>query len=173
MISMDEQIATYEAILAEGVKRLKAMGFSPRARPGMGAAGQEIAGVAEEIGQTSSSWSSPSGRWRDGWLALSAPTWSSIFAAVFGGPNRNQRRSICPADGGRRAGVVSGAQEGMCRDCGFVAGWDQSIRLIGDGDGALASRVPRRTNGSGCTNCYRSRSKDGIYPRFAISWTVN
>jgi nucleotide-binding universal stress UspA family protein len=50
MIPMDEQIATYEAILAEGAKRLKAMGFSPTARLGMGAAGQEIAGVAEEIG---------------------------------------------------------------------------------------------------------------------------
>jgi nucleotide-binding universal stress UspA family protein len=50
MIPMDEQIATYEAILAEGVERLKAMGFSPTARLGMGAAGQEIAGVAEEIG---------------------------------------------------------------------------------------------------------------------------
>jgi nucleotide-binding universal stress UspA family protein len=50
MIPMDEQIATYEAILAEGVKRLKAMGFSPTARLGMGAAGQEIAGVAEKIG---------------------------------------------------------------------------------------------------------------------------
>lgn len=49
MIPMDEQIATYEAILAEGVKRLKAMGFSPTARLGMGAARREIAGVAEEI----------------------------------------------------------------------------------------------------------------------------
>jgi hypothetical protein len=43
-------IAIYKAILAEGVERLKAMGFSPTARLGMGAAGQEIAGVAEEIG---------------------------------------------------------------------------------------------------------------------------
>jgi len=50
MVSMDEQFATYEAILAEGVERLKAIGFSPTARLGMGAAGQEIAGVAEEIG---------------------------------------------------------------------------------------------------------------------------
>ena len=50
MISMDEQFAAYQAILAEGVERLKAMGFSPTARLGMGAAGQEIAGVAEEIG---------------------------------------------------------------------------------------------------------------------------
>jgi nucleotide-binding universal stress UspA family protein len=48
-ISMDAEIATYEAILAEGVERLKTMGFSPTARLGMGGAGQEIAGVAEEI----------------------------------------------------------------------------------------------------------------------------
>jgi len=47
---MDDQIATYKAILAEGVERLKAMGFSPTARLGRGAAGQEIVGVAEEIG---------------------------------------------------------------------------------------------------------------------------
>jgi nucleotide-binding universal stress UspA family protein len=49
-ISMDDQIATYKAILAEGVERLKTMGFSPTARLGMGAPGPEIAGVAEEIG---------------------------------------------------------------------------------------------------------------------------
>ena len=50
MASMDEQVSTYTAILAEGVERLKTMGFSPTARLGMGAAGHEIAGVAEEIG---------------------------------------------------------------------------------------------------------------------------
>src|SRR3984893_689709 len=49
-ISMDERIATYKTILAEGVERLKAMGFTPTSRLGMGSAGQEIAGVAEEIG---------------------------------------------------------------------------------------------------------------------------
>jgi nucleotide-binding universal stress UspA family protein len=49
-IPIDEQIANYQAILAEGVERLKALGFSPTARLGMGAAGQEIAKVAEEIG---------------------------------------------------------------------------------------------------------------------------
>jgi nucleotide-binding universal stress UspA family protein len=49
-ISMDEQIATYKAILAEGVERLKAMGFTPTSRLGMGSAELEIAGVAEEIG---------------------------------------------------------------------------------------------------------------------------
>jgi nucleotide-binding universal stress UspA family protein len=50
MISMDEQFEIYRNILAEGVERLKAMGFSPTARLGMGAPGPEIAGVAEEIG---------------------------------------------------------------------------------------------------------------------------
>jgi nucleotide-binding universal stress UspA family protein len=49
-IPAEEQIATYKAILAEGVERLRAIGFSPTAQLGMGAAGQEIAGVAEEIG---------------------------------------------------------------------------------------------------------------------------
>jgi len=49
-IPIDEQIANYQAILSEGVERLKALGFSPTARLGMGAAGQEIAKVAEEIG---------------------------------------------------------------------------------------------------------------------------
>jgi nucleotide-binding universal stress UspA family protein len=50
MISMDEQFEIYQEILAEGVERLKAMGFSATARLGMGAPGPEIAGVAEEIG---------------------------------------------------------------------------------------------------------------------------
>ena len=49
MISMDEQFANYQAILAEGVERLKAMGFSPTARLGMGDAGQVITEVAREI----------------------------------------------------------------------------------------------------------------------------
>jgi len=49
-IPIDEQIANYQAILAEGVERLKALGFSPTARLGMGAAGEEIAEVAKEIG---------------------------------------------------------------------------------------------------------------------------
>jgi nucleotide-binding universal stress UspA family protein len=49
-VPVEEQIAIYKAILAEGADRLNAMGFSPTARLGMGAAGQEIAGVAEEIG---------------------------------------------------------------------------------------------------------------------------
>jgi hypothetical protein len=48
-IPIDEQIANYKAILAEGVERLKALGFSPTARLGMGAAGKEIAEAAEEI----------------------------------------------------------------------------------------------------------------------------
>jgi nucleotide-binding universal stress UspA family protein len=49
MISMDDQYVTYEAILAEGVERLRSMGFTPTARLGMGAPGPEIVGVAEEI----------------------------------------------------------------------------------------------------------------------------
>jgi nucleotide-binding universal stress UspA family protein len=49
-IPIDEQIANYKAILSEGVERLRALGFSPTARLGMGAAGKEIAEVAEEIG---------------------------------------------------------------------------------------------------------------------------
>lgn len=50
MIPMEEQVEPYKAILAEGVERLKAMGFSPTARLAIGGAGQQIAGVAEEIG---------------------------------------------------------------------------------------------------------------------------
>jgi nucleotide-binding universal stress UspA family protein len=46
----DEQTATYEAILAEGVERLKALGFSPTSRLETGDAGQKIAEFAEEIG---------------------------------------------------------------------------------------------------------------------------
>ena len=49
-ISVTEQIETYQKILDEGVERLRAMGFSPTARLGMGEAGREIAGVAKEIG---------------------------------------------------------------------------------------------------------------------------
>jgi nucleotide-binding universal stress UspA family protein len=49
MISMDEQFANYQEILAEGVERLKTMGFSPTARLGMGDAGQVITEVAREI----------------------------------------------------------------------------------------------------------------------------
>jgi nucleotide-binding universal stress UspA family protein len=49
-IPVNEQIANYKGILAEGVERLKALGFSPTARLGMGAAGEEIAEVAKEIG---------------------------------------------------------------------------------------------------------------------------
>ena len=50
VIPIDDQIAAYKAILAEGVERLKAMGFSPTARLGMGAAGPEIVEVADEVG---------------------------------------------------------------------------------------------------------------------------
>jgi nucleotide-binding universal stress UspA family protein len=48
-IPMELQTADYEAILAEGVERLKKLGFSPVSRLEMGDAGQKIADVAEEI----------------------------------------------------------------------------------------------------------------------------
>jgi nucleotide-binding universal stress UspA family protein len=49
-VPMDEQTANYEAILAEGVERLEALGFSPTSRLETGNPGQKIADVAEEIG---------------------------------------------------------------------------------------------------------------------------
>ena len=49
-VPMDEQTAKYEAILAEGVERLKALGFSPTSRLETGDAGQKVAEFAEEIG---------------------------------------------------------------------------------------------------------------------------
>ncbi|MGY4310775.1 universal stress protein [Bradyrhizobium sp. JR3.5] len=49
-IPIDEQTTNYRAILAEGVERLKALGFSPTARLETGDPGHEIADVAEEIG---------------------------------------------------------------------------------------------------------------------------
>jgi nucleotide-binding universal stress UspA family protein len=49
-IPIDEQTANYKAVLAEGVERLKALGFSPTSRLETGDAGQKIADVAEEIG---------------------------------------------------------------------------------------------------------------------------
>ncbi|HKH02728.1 MAG TPA: universal stress protein [Bradyrhizobium sp.] len=50
VLPITEQIEDYKKILAEGVERLKIMGFSPTARLGIGEAGREIANVAEEIG---------------------------------------------------------------------------------------------------------------------------
>ena len=41
---------TYEAVLAEGVQRLEAIGFTPQSRLGWGQPGSEIVAVAEEIG---------------------------------------------------------------------------------------------------------------------------
>jgi nucleotide-binding universal stress UspA family protein len=49
VIPVEDQISSYKNILAEGVARLKAMGFSPSARLGMGDAGQIITEVAHEI----------------------------------------------------------------------------------------------------------------------------
>jgi len=50
VLPIAEQIEDYKKILGEGVERLKAMGFSPTARLGIGEAGREIAKVAQEIG---------------------------------------------------------------------------------------------------------------------------
>src|ERR1700676_4906926 len=49
-IPIDEQTANYKSILAEGVERLKALGFSPTSRLETGDAGQKLAEFAEEIG---------------------------------------------------------------------------------------------------------------------------
>ena len=50
VIPIVEQVGNYQEILDEGVKRLKAMGFSPTAKLTIGEAGREIAKVAAEIG---------------------------------------------------------------------------------------------------------------------------
>jgi nucleotide-binding universal stress UspA family protein len=105
-IPIDEQIANYKAIFAEGVERLKALGFSPTARLGMGAAGKEIAEVAEEIGANLV----VVGHRPSGPLVVRfrrhLPDQASSLQCLSG-PNRNQRRSIYPANGGRRAGIDS------------------------------------------------------------------
>ncbi|THD64861.1 MAG: universal stress protein [Bradyrhizobium sp.] len=49
VLPVDDQISNYKNILAEGVERLKAMGFSPTARLGRGDAGHVITEVAHEI----------------------------------------------------------------------------------------------------------------------------
>ena len=49
-IPIDEQKENYKAVLAEGVERLKALGFSPTSRLETGEPGQKIAEFAEEIG---------------------------------------------------------------------------------------------------------------------------
>jgi nucleotide-binding universal stress UspA family protein len=49
-VPIDEQTANYESVLAEGVERLKALGFSPTAKLEAGDPGHKIADVAEEIG---------------------------------------------------------------------------------------------------------------------------
>jgi len=56
-IPIDEQTANYKSVLAEGVKRLKALGFSSISRWETGDAGQKIADFAEE------NRSSPCRRW--------------------------------------------------------------------------------------------------------------
>jgi len=106
-----EQIEDYKKILAEGVERLKAMGFSPTARLGIGEAGHEIAKVAKDIGANLVVVGHrPTDHWHDGGSARSEHTWSKIFsAACLISANRNWRRRVCSAaDGGCRGGIVIG-----------------------------------------------------------------
>jgi nucleotide-binding universal stress UspA family protein len=49
VLPVEDQVSNYKNILAEGVERLKAMGFSPTARLGTGDPGQVITEVAHEI----------------------------------------------------------------------------------------------------------------------------
>ena len=49
VIPISEQVEIYKEILAEGVERIRAMGFSPTAKLSIGEAGRGIAKVAEEI----------------------------------------------------------------------------------------------------------------------------
>src|SRR6202011_3291479 len=49
-IPIDEETANYKTVLAEGVERLKALGFSPTSRLETGDAGHKIAEFAAEIG---------------------------------------------------------------------------------------------------------------------------
>jgi nucleotide-binding universal stress UspA family protein len=49
VMPITEQVEIYDKILAEGVERLKSMGFSPTAKLSTGEAGREIAKVATEI----------------------------------------------------------------------------------------------------------------------------
>ncbi len=46
----DHQVAEYEAILGEGVKRLQGLGFEPGSRLTYGDAAEQIVAVADEIG---------------------------------------------------------------------------------------------------------------------------
>jgi len=50
VMPITEQVEIYNKILAEGVERLKAMGFSPTAKLSTGEAGREITKVAADIG---------------------------------------------------------------------------------------------------------------------------
>jgi nucleotide-binding universal stress UspA family protein len=49
VMTIEEQLEAYKPILAEGVERLKAMGFSPTAKLGVGAPGPEIVDLAKKI----------------------------------------------------------------------------------------------------------------------------
>ena len=103
------RFAAYKAILAEGVERLKAMGFSPTARLGMGAPAQQIAGVAEEIGANlvvvGHRPTGPLARWWFGSVEQLSHRSPSLQCPDR--PNRNRRRSVCPIDRDTRGtGIV-------------------------------------------------------------------
>ena len=118
MIPMDEQIAIYKSILAEGVERLRAMGFSPTARLGMGAAGQEIAGGRRRDRSKPSRRGASSHRAAGAMVVRLCRHLPNQAASLqcLGRPNRNQRRSICPADDGRRTGVGLQGETKWCQD---------------------------------------------------------
>jgi len=82
VIPVTEQVEIYNQILAEGVERLKAMGFSPTAKLSTGEAGREIAKVAADIGANLV----VVGHRPDGLLARcsarSEHTWSKTFDAA-------------------------------------------------------------------------------------------
>lgn len=49
-LAINEEQTAYQAVLDEGVQRLRAIGFSPEARLGWGRPGEVIVNVAKEIG---------------------------------------------------------------------------------------------------------------------------
>ena len=83
-IPIDEQTANYEAILAEGVERLKALGFSPTSRDWkLEMPGKRLRKSPKKSKHTLSSWViARMDGWHDGGSVLSAATWSSVFAVA-------------------------------------------------------------------------------------------
>ena len=131
--SISEQIEVYK-ILGEGVERLTAMGFLPTARLGIGEAGREIAGVAEEIGANlvviGHRPDGPLARWPDGCSARSGHTWSRIFAAATFGARRL-----------RANGQTDGWRAHVASDAGTA--WQRSTRPSRLMDGPLTMWLHR------------------------------